>query len=57
MLQLRDSLAVDRVNAIVEKNNMPSVRILENSRMEFISEYEEEDTNNIVRLYTLDEMA
>jgi len=47
-------LAINKVISIVEKENMYSVRILENSPMEFIREYEEEDSKNLVRLYKLE---
>ncbi|TKC19057.1 GNAT family N-acetyltransferase [Robertmurraya kyonggiensis] len=50
-------LELMKANAIVEKDNIPSVKILENSPMQFIREYEEEDTNNIVRLYALDKLV
>ncbi|WP_413306223.1 GNAT family N-acetyltransferase [Bacillus sp. 1P10SD] len=49
-----NELAIDKVFSIVEKENIYSVRILENSPMHFVREYEEEDTNNIVRLYRLE---
>ncbi|MDR7079824.1 RimJ/RimL family protein N-acetyltransferase [Neobacillus niacini] len=49
-----NDLAIDKVISIVEKKNIYSVKILENSPMQFIREYEEEDTNNIVRLYRLE---
>ncbi|KGP71031.1 GNAT family N-acetyltransferase [Pontibacillus yanchengensis] len=49
-----NDLAISKVISIVEKENIHSIRILENSPMQFISEYEEEDTNNIVRLYRLE---
>ncbi len=46
-------LAINKVISIVEKENIYSVRILENSSMQFIREYKEEE-NNVVRLYTLE---
>lgn len=49
-----NDLAINKVISIVEKENIYSVRILENSPMQFIKEFEEVDTNNIVRLYRLD---
>lgn len=49
-----NDLAINKVISIVEKENIYSVRILENSPMQFIREYEEEDTNNILRLYSLE---
>jgi [ribosomal protein S5]-alanine N-acetyltransferase len=52
-----NDLAINKVISIVEKENIYSVRILENSPMQFIREYEEEGTNNIVRLYRLEKLV
>jgi len=49
-----NDLAINKVISIVDKENIYSVSILENSPMQFIREYEEEDTNNRVRLYMLE---
>ncbi|WP_335486544.1 GNAT family N-acetyltransferase [Neobacillus niacini] len=49
-----NELAINKIISIVEKANIYSVRILENSPMQFIREYEEEDTRNLVRLYKLE---
>lgn len=49
-----NELAINKVISIVEKENTYSVRILENSPMQFIREYEEDETKNIVRLYRLE---
>jgi [ribosomal protein S5]-alanine N-acetyltransferase len=48
-----NDLAINKVISIVDKENIYSVRILDHSPMQFVREYEEEGTNNIVRLYRL----
>lgn len=52
-----NDLTLHSVISIVDKDNIPSVKILENSPMNFIEEYEENDTKNIVRLYKIEKLS
>ncbi|WP_058304330.1 GNAT family N-acetyltransferase [Gorillibacterium timonense] len=47
-------LAMNNIISIVDKENIYSVKILDRSPMQFIREYEEEGTKNILRLYKLE---
>ena len=47
-----EDLKAKKVKAEVEKDNIPSVRILERSPMSFVREYDDGDT--VVRLYVIE---
>ncbi len=48
-----DELSLKLITASAYKNNIPSVKILDNSQMEFIEEYEEPETGDLIRNYKI----